>query len=691
MDAVPYRSTVPFMTSGGPAGRAGRQERRQRAVGSPGPVRTALFAAALALFAVAAPGASGAGWLPPANVSPAVPSSYQYDVLSLQDVAVDGQGNAIATWIQADIEEPEVVRAATRAPGGAWSGAVTIAADAEGKVDLKVAANAAGDAAIAWNGYRSGKEVVKVALRPAGGAWGAPLTLTDPDGVAREPDVVVDEAGNVTVAWAQRDGSTWSIRAATKPAGGDWGEPDVLSDSETTADSPQLAVDPQGGLTAVWLLQTGKGGEGVVQSTSRPPGGAWHAEPVDLSGPEPLATVPRVAVDAQGDATAVWQRKDKPGGSGFHYFVQSVRRVDGEWGEPETISKEDALAMSPEVAVDAAGNATAIWRFAPLFTGLPTGLQARSRTASGEWGDTVLVATRPGGQLEGSEGSLQLVVDPVGDVTAVWTGWSAQNEVVRSARLSHEGAWGAPVNVSPAASDSKWPRTAVDPQGYVTVVWSGYQAGRHAVRSSVFDPVPPVMGEIDLPATGVVGEPVAMSVEPFDVWSAVTTSWAFGDGGSAKGAAVEHCFSEPGEYTVTATGTDAAGNSASVEATIEIEPDPDAEPGAEACNPAPPPPPPPPQPSGNNPPSPATAGGDSGHNNLRPRRGCVVPRLKGMRLARARRALRAAGCRLGRVRAPRDKRLRRSLLVRSQRPRAGATSADGRVSVNLGPRPRRSR
>jgi len=285
------------MTSGGPAGRAGRQERRQRAVGSPGPVRTALFAAALALFAVAAPGASGAGWLPPANVSPAVPSSYQYDVLSLQDVAVDGQGNAIATWIQADIEEPEVVRAATRAPGGAWSGAVTIAADAEGKVDLKVAANAAGDAAIAWNGYRSGKEVVKVALRPAGGAWGAPLTLTDPDGVAREPDVVVDEAGNVTVAWAQRDGSTWSIRAATKPAGGDWGEPDVLSDSETTADSPQLAVDPQGGLTAVWLLQTGKGGEGVVQSTSRPPGGAWHAEPVDLSGPEPLATVPRVAVD----------------------------------------------------------------------------------------------------------------------------------------------------------------------------------------------------------------------------------------------------------------------------------------------------------------------------------------------------------------------------------------------------------
>ena len=67
------------------------------------------------------------------------------------------------------------------------------------------------------------------------------------------------------------------------------------------------------------------------------------------------------------------------------------------------------------------------------------------------------------------------------------------------------------------------------------------------------------------------------------------------------------------------------------------------------------------------------------------RRVCTVPRLAGKTLARAKRALAAAGCRLGYFTGPRpSKRARhRVMVVRSSSPRAGAQAADGEVDLKV--------
>ncbi|HKG02636.1 MAG TPA: S8 family serine peptidase [Conexibacter sp.] len=71
---------------------------------------------------------------------------------------------------------------------------------------------------------------------------------------------------------------------------------------------------------------------------------------------------------------------------------------------------------------------------------------------------------------------------------------------------------------------------------------------------------------------------------------------------------------------------------------------------------------------------------------------CKVPRLKGKSLRRAKRALRAAHCRVGRVKKPRGARAGR-LVVRKSKPKAGAVRADGtKVRLTLGrPAPRHRR
>ncbi len=69
---------------------------------------------------------------------------------------------------------------------------------------------------------------------------------------------------------------------------------------------------------------------------------------------------------------------------------------------------------------------------------------------------------------------------------------------------------------------------------------------------------------------------------------------------------------------------------------------------------------------------------------------CVVPKLLGLTLARAKAALRAASCKLGTVHRP--KRLegkgRQALVVISSTPRAGSKPANGKVHLKLGPKPR---
>jgi subtilisin family serine protease len=73
---------------------------------------------------------------------------------------------------------------------------------------------------------------------------------------------------------------------------------------------------------------------------------------------------------------------------------------------------------------------------------------------------------------------------------------------------------------------------------------------------------------------------------------------------------------------------------------------------------------------------------------------CKVPKLKGKTLRAAKRALKKAHCKLGKVRKPRARRGSRkpALVVRSSKPKRGAVrAADAKVRVKLGPKPRARR
>lgn len=71
-----------------------------------------------------------------------------------------------------------------------------------------------------------------------------------------------------------------------------------------------------------------------------------------------------------------------------------------------------------------------------------------------------------------------------------------------------------------------------------------------------------------------------------------------------------------------------------------------------------------------------------------PRTECIVPKLVGKTLKAAKKKLKAANCRLGKVRKakPRRGQGRRGFVVKSANPAAGARPVDGKVDLRLGPR-----
>ncbi len=67
---------------------------------------------------------------------------------------------------------------------------------------------------------------------------------------------------------------------------------------------------------------------------------------------------------------------------------------------------------------------------------------------------------------------------------------------------------------------------------------------------------------------------------------------------------------------------------------------------------------------------------------------CIVPKLPGKTPARAKAALRAANCKLGKVGKPKG--MGSNLVVKSSTPAAGATPANGTVHLKLGPKHRKA-
>ncbi|MGZ6638599.1 MAG: hypothetical protein ACXVII_37790 [Solirubrobacteraceae bacterium] len=133
-------------------------------------------------------------------------------------MAVDGQGNAIAVWQRSDGTNT-IVQAAARAAGGSFGAPQDLSAAGQKAGFPEVALDGQGNAIAVWQRFDGTNFIMQAAVRAAGGSFGAPQDLSAAGQTANDPQVAVDGRGNAIAVWSRSNGTNYIVQAAARAAG----------------------------------------------------------------------------------------------------------------------------------------------------------------------------------------------------------------------------------------------------------------------------------------------------------------------------------------------------------------------------------------------------------------------------------------------------------------------------------------
>jgi hypothetical protein len=353
-----------------------------------------------------------------------------------------------------------------------WLQPVTVSPEEAGQVaQFSVGSDDAGHVAAAWQRMVGAQGRIDFSLRSPGGGFTAAKLLSTPGVPAGDPTVDVDGSGTATIAWSEPDG----IKVSRVGLDG------VATPVETLggagAAQPQVAVAPNGAAVLAWEDT----GATVVAAASRAAGAATFVGAGTIS---PAGSIggnsPQVAIDASGNALVAWIDV-----SAGNEAVRANRRPAGGTFSataetvlaPQAKSLFDlALAMAPD------GRATAMWSNTTDQI-----VQTAERTvapdfAGGSW-SPVGQASPAGVQA----GLPSVAIDAQNTAIAVWRAKQGANEFVQGGRRLSGGSF-ADFQPLSGAGGSFAAQIDVAPDGSAVAIWSGMAGTQPAIQASRREP-----------------------------------------------------------------------------------------------------------------------------------------------------------------------------------------------------------
>jgi hypothetical protein len=182
------------------------------------------------------------------------------------------------------------------------------------------------------------------------------VDVSDAGRDAYEPRVAVDAGGNSLTVWTRFDGTNTRVQARYRSANAVWSPTATISTAGRDSYEPQVAFDPSGNAIAVWTQWDGA--HGRTHAAFRPAGGSFGGDQTISPGGRDAIT-PQLSIDSAGKAIAVWYSFDGT----TDRILAAVRPAGGSFGPAQTISPAGVEAYEPRVGTgpNADSTAAAVW------------------------------------------------------------------------------------------------------------------------------------------------------------------------------------------------------------------------------------------------------------------------------------------------------------------------------------------
>ncbi len=174
-----------------------------------------------------------------------------------QMVDIDDAGNAMVVWRQFDGSIYNVM--SNRYTAGSGWGTVKTIESGDGQVQppIDVAIDNDGNALATWSQYDGTRYDILSNRYTLSEGWGEEEIIDDLDGTSGNNHLKMDAEGNAIAVWRQYNGGFSSIFANRFVKGEGWGEAEVLETHIGSVDVPRVSIDPSGDALVVWYQSDG--------------------------------------------------------------------------------------------------------------------------------------------------------------------------------------------------------------------------------------------------------------------------------------------------------------------------------------------------------------------------------------------------------------------------------------------------
>jgi hypothetical protein len=276
-----------------------------------------------------------------------------------------------------------------------------------------------------------------------------------------ELQLAIHASGTAFAVWVttQRDSGRKDIWANRFVVDSGWGTPVLLESNDVgSAHGPKIAMDAAGNAVAVWAQYDGTQFD-IWESRYSIDSGWSPATLVERNG-----VIPDLAIDASGNVLVVWARSD-----GAHSTIWGNRYVPGSgWRTASIVGGAGNAAGFSDLAMDASGNAIAVWtqfNSADVYSNT----WANHYSVDAGWGTATVIGSGTSVVVEHAS----VAIDPFGNAVAVWQqmgGASVSNNIWSNRYVAGSG-WSTATSIQTGSGPASTPEVAVDMNGNALAVW----------------------------------------------------------------------------------------------------------------------------------------------------------------------------------------------------------------------------